>query len=346
MMDYTEYAMQLTKELLQTPSPGGYTFKQRELCKKRFEDMGLEVRRTKKGAVYAVLPGKNKDKARTVAAHIDTLGAIVKEIKDDGYLRITNIGGYAWQSVEGENLTIHTREEKEITGTLLPDKASIHVFSDEVREAERTEDSVQVRLDADVSSKEDVLKLGINVGDFVSFDPRTVITENGYIKSRYLDDMACVGVLYAAAKQILDEKREVPYTTYLFLTDYEEIGHGLYGVPDDCHEILALDIGTVGSYHTSCEKKVTILAKDSRTPYDYEFRHRLEEIAIKNKIDYATDVHFRYGSDATTYALQGTDFNFACIGLGVNATHHYERSHYDGYKNNIDLLREYILSEY
>lgn len=338
-----KYVTGLMKEVLSIPSVGGDTKAGSERLKKEFESLGIPVTVTPKGAIMGTLKGADDENQKMITAHIDTLGAMVKEIKPNGRLKLSNIGGYAWGSVEGENVVIKTIKGKEYTGTLLPEKASVHIFSDVAREAARTEETMEVRIDENVHTKEDTLKLGIKVGDFVSFDPRTEITDNGYIKSRYLDDKACVAVLFGLCKYLKDNNLKPTNTIHFFISNYEEIGHGVSGIPAKTTELLALDIGTVGGEHTSDEHAVTILAKDSRTPYDFEFRKRLVELAEAGDVDYRVDVHFRYGSDASTSILAAENVNFACIGLGVDATHHYERTHMDGVENNIKLLIKYVM---
>lgn len=339
-------AIDRTIEWMAIDSPGSDTYAMREVMWNEMGKLGIERTQTRKGLVYGTIRGKDDTKHRLITAHIDTLGAMVKEIKSNGRLRLANIGGYAWGAVEGENVTIYATNGKKYTGTVLPDKNSVHVWSDDVRTDARTEDSMQVRIDADTSSREETLALGIRVGDVVAYETRTRFCEDsGYIKSRYLDDKACVAIMYVVMKELAENGTELPYTTHFMFSDYEEIGHGAYGWPDECFEFVALDIGTVGSYHTSDEHKVTIIAKDSRTPYDVKLRRKLERLCEENNIPYATDVHYRYGSDACAAMQQGFDMNFAAFGLGVDATHHYERAHIDGYQANIDLLRAYLLSE-
>lgn len=337
-----KYVKDLMLESLSIPSPGGDTSIAIERLKREFDALGIPVSTTKKGAIMGTITGENDEDQKLITAHIDTLGGMVKEIKQSGRLKLSNIGGFAWNAYEGENLIIKTMKGLEYTGVLLPEKASIHVHSDVVRETLRTEENMEVRIDEDVYTKEDTLRLGIRVGDFVSFDPRPVITNNGYVKARYLDDKACVAVLFGVCKYLKDNNIKPKNTTHFFISNYEEIGHGVSGIPEKTTEMLALDIGTVGDGHTSDEHAVTIVAKDSRTPYDFGFRKKLVELAEDAGINYRVDVHYRYGSDASISVLQGVDANFACIGLGVDATHHYERTHMDGILNNIKLVIEYV----
>ena len=329
------YVTNLMVEMLNIPSCSGCTDIAMERIKKEFDSFGVESRYTKKKALIGTIQGEDPYDERLVSAHIDTLGAVVKEIKENGRLKLTNVGGFAWQSVEGENVIIRTLYNKEFTGTLLPEKASVHIFSDEVRNTIRTEDIMEVRIDEEVFTREDTEKLGIRVGDFVNFEPRVSISKSGYIKSRYLDDKACVAVLFGVIKYLKDNNLKPKHTTHFYISNYEEINHGLSVISDKVTDVLALDIGTVGNGHTSSEDAVTILAKDTKTPYDLEFRKKLVEISENNNINYKIDVHDRYGSDASAAVVQGFDINFACIGLGVDATHHYERTHVKGVENNL-----------
>ena len=337
-----DYVKRIMTELLAIPSCGGYSRDAMDRARKEFEALGVDVVATKNGALIGTLKGKNDDSQKMVSAHIDTLSAMVKEIKANGRLKLTNIGGFAWQAFEAENAVVKTLDGREYSGSLLPEKASVHIFSDEAREGPRTEETMELRIDENVKTKEETERLGVAVGDFVFFDPKTRFTENGYVKSRFLDDKACVAVLFGAVKYFKDSKTIPDFTTHFYISNYEEIGHGISMMPEKVTEHLALDIGTVGGNHTSDEHCVTILAKDSRTPYDFELRKRLVEIARKNGIDYRVDVHYRYGSDASVGATQGFEANFACIGMGVDATHHYERTHMDGIANNLRLLIKYL----
>lgn len=337
-----QYVTDLMIDILAIPSPGGDTYDGIERLRKEFETFGIDVKTTNKGAIIGTVAGEDDEKQVLIAAHVDTLGAIVKEIKPNGRLKLSSIGGIAWGSVEGENVTIKTIDGEKYTGTVLPEKASIHIHSDETTLMVRNEDTMEVRLDEDVRTAEDTEKLGISVGDFVSFDVRTVITDKGYVKSRYLDDKACVAVMFGALKYIKENNLTLKHTTHFFISNYEEMGHGVTAIPEKTAEFLALDIGTVGKGHTSDERCVTIVAKDSRTPYDFAFKKKLVNLAKESGIDYKVDVHYRYGSDASLSMMQGVDTNFACIGPGVDATHHYERTHLDGILNNAKLIVAYL----
>ena len=339
-----KYTLKKTVELLAIPSPVGYTHMAIEWVRKELESLGVKKYNiTKKGALIAYVKGKDSNYKKMISAHVDTLGAVVKKVKKNGRLEITNVGGFAWGSVEGEHVTIHTLSEKTYTGTILPIKASVHVYGDVAREMPRTEETMEIRIDEDVKTDQDVFKLGILQGDFVSLDPRTRVLENGYIKSRYLDDKLCVAQILAYLKYLKDNKLKPRTDLYIYFSNFEEIGHGVSVFPEDLDEFIAVDIGLVaGEDAHGDEKKVNIIAKDSRSPYDYSLRKKLQEAADKNKIQYTVGVHNRYGSDATTAILQGFDFKYACIGPNVDATHHYERCHNDGIVETIKLLIAYL----
>lgn len=333
---------QQLKELLDIPSPIGYTKEATAYLKDKCEELGLEITSLKKGAFYATLAGKDKN-ALLLNAHVDTLGAMVRELKSNGRLKLVALGGMPWAGVEAENVMIHTREGKIYEGSLMPIKSSVHVFGKKVHEELREADSVEVRLDEPSKNKEDLEKLGISVGDFVSFDPRTRMLDNGFIKSRYLDDKSCCILLLALAKRIKEQGLSPRKTIHFFFSNYEELGHGLYAIPTDVDESISVDIGCVGEGQTASEHKVTIFAKDGKTPYDYDLVSELVDIAKKNEIPYNIDAIENYGSDTSAALSQGRDMRFACLGPGVESTHHYERTHEDALQATLDLLYHFVI---
>lgn len=326
-------------------SPGGYTQLALECCKNEFEAMGIETYYTKKGALIGVIPGEDTSKERVVSAHMDTLGGIVKEILPSGRIRFHKIGGGVYNALEGENCTIITQEQKHIRGSVMPLKASTHLYGADGVSGVRDEHSMAIRLDERVASKQDVEALGISVGDFVCMETRLEMTDSGFIKSRYLDNKACVAIVLGICKQWREEGIKPACTTLFYMSNYEEMGHGVSNVfSEKVEEFVALDIGIVGEGQMSSEYKVSIAAKDAKTVYDYELRQRLVELCQENQIGYAVDVYNRYSSDATQAIHFGCDFKFACIGPGVDASHHYERTHLEALENTAKLLEKYLLS--
>lgn len=337
-----EYVLDMMVELLNIPSPVGYTEDIIKRIEEELNEFKVVYSKTKKGAIIAYLTGENNKYKKMISAHVDTLGAMVKKIKPNGRLELTNLGGVNWGGVEGENILVHTLAGDIIEGTIVPFKSSVHIYGDEARELPRNATTMEVRLDEEVYSKNDVEKLGISVGDFVSFEPRTVITEAGYIKSRFLDDKLCVAQVLGYIKYLKDNHLKPKNGLYIYISNYEEIGHGISVIPDDMDEFIALDIGLVGEEALGDEKKVSIAAKDFKTPYDLEVRTNLINAAKENQIGYTVDVYNRYGSDASAALLQGFDFKCGCIGPSVDSSHHYERTHLDGVIETIKLLIAYL----
>ncbi len=338
------YTLEVLEELLNTPSPTGYTKKAIEFLMTEFDKMNIPYKLINKGGLVATFKGENDECQRTVSGHVDTLGAMVREVKNNGTLRLTNLGGYMWNSVEGEYCTIITDEGNEVTGTIMTSAPSTHVYNN-ARTLKREEENMEVRIDAVVENADDVKALGINNGNFVYFDPRCKFTDHGFIKSRHLDDKASVAVILGVFKYLVDNNITLPYTTNIFITNFEEVGHGAsYGTPEKTVEFLAIDMGCVGGGLQGSEQKVTIAAKDSSGPYDYDFRLKLQELAKSNNIEYCIDIFPNYGSDASAALRAGTNIKHALIGPGVHASHAWERTHQDGLRNTYSLLYYYLVS--
>lgn len=338
-----EYIVKTLEELLKIPSPTGNTQKAISFVEEKFKELGIATRRTTKGALIATIEGKNKDKEVTLSGHVDTLGAMVKEIKGNGKLKITQLGGYVWNTVEGEHVTIETLDGKKYTGTIMTTKASSHVHGEGTKTIERNADNMEIRIDEKVSSKDDTLKLGINVGDFVYLDPRVVTTSSGFIKSRHLDDKAGVISILGIAKHLSDNNITPNYTTNFFISNYEEVGHGAAAaIPEKTFEFIAIDMAAPGDGQTSDEFSVTICAKDSSGPYDLELRKRLIDLAKENNINYKVDIYPFYGSDGSAALRSGHDFKVGLIGPGVDASHSFERTHIEAIENTIKLGIAYL----
>ena len=340
-MDRT-FLLDNLQALLAIPSPTGFTTKAMSWLKDEVMQMGYEITPTNKGSFMVRIKGKSGGPARFLAAHVDTLGAMVREIKSDGRLKIVPIGGLPLVAAEAANIEVHTRDGKTIQGTIMPIKSSVHLHRDEVNKTERTNDTVEIRLDQAVDNDEDVRQLGIQVGDYISLDPMTVVTDSGYIKSRFLDDKSCCAILLSVLKAFVDQQ---PQTDTIFMfSNYEEVGHGIYGLPDDIAEIVSVDIGVVGSTQTAKDDRVTIFAKDGATPYDFDLTTQLVDLCRKNEIIYNVDVIDAYASDASAAVRQGLDVRFACLGPGVESTHHYERTHVSALEQTYQLLIHYLNS--
>ena len=340
---YAEYAANKAIELLNIDSPTGFTAKAAKWVLDAFSALGFSCSLTNKGAVFIELGGKeSKEGAVLFAAHADTLGAVIAEIKGNGRLRLSNVGGLRACNTETENVNVYSRSGAVFEGTIQLINASSHVNKD-LDSTVRDFNTVEVVLDEDVKCADDVRKLGLEVGDFVCPCPRAHITKSGYIKSRYLDDKLSVGILLGLAKYIKDNKIELKRKVYFLVTVYEEVGHGgSTSIPSDVTEAISVDMGCVGSGLQCTERQVSICVKDSGGPYDYGVTDALVKAAQKEGASYALDVYPFYGSDVEAALHAGYDIRHGLIGSGVYASHGYERSHIDGVYNTLKTIKGYL----
>lgn len=333
--------MNFIKEQLYTltsiPSPSSFTTKVTDYLLSELSSLGYSPERSNKGNVFVTLGGSGSP--LVLAAHVDTLGAMIRSIKENGRLRPTTIGGHQWSTADGENCTIHTRDGRVYTGVVLNKEPSSHVAD---QKTELIEENMEILLDENVASDQDTLALGIQTGDIIAMDPRTVVTESGYIKSRFLDDKLSAAILLGLARAVREDAWKLNRKVSLLFTVYEEVGHGGSVVPDDTEEMISVDMGCVGSDLGCTERMVSICAKDSGGPYNYDLITALSNLAKEKKLDYAIDVYPHYGSDVETTLRAGYDIRHGLIGPGVYASHNYERSHMDGVHNTFELLKAYV----
>ncbi|HWT73409.1 MAG TPA: M42 family metallopeptidase [Mobilitalea sp.] len=339
-METMDYIIKTLEKLVNIPSPSGFTKEVMEFVKAEAEGFGFKGEYTNKGGYIIKVKGKTNE-TLGLSAHVDTLGAMVRSIDSEGLIRFTLVGGYTMHSVEGAYCTLHTRDGRSYTGTILNKSPSVHSY-DDARTIERTDRNMLIRIDEPVKSREDVLALGINSGDYVSFDAKFRITDNGYIKSRHLDDKASVAVLLGMLKDMSEGEHLPDRTLKLLISNYEEVGFGASWVPEDITELLAVDMGAVGDDLNGSEYTVSICAKDSRGPYDYEMTNRLIALAKENEIDYVVDIFPHYGSDVSAALSGGNNIRGALIGQGVHASHGMERTHRNGMENTLKLLKVFV----
>jgi putative aminopeptidase FrvX len=334
------------QELLNIPSPTGFAESAIAFTEKTFSKYpNLTISRTQKGALLIFLPGESSTSPRALTAHVDTLGAMVKEIKSNGRLQLSKLGGYAWNAVEGEGCTVFTRKGERIRGSFLLNKASTHVFGTDVTKEERLDENMEVRLDARTQSSSETIDLGIDIGDFVAFDPRVELT-NGFIRSRHLDDKACVAAIFASVDAMTDEGKKPSRDTYILISNYEEVGHGASaGIPEEVKELLAVDMAAVGEGQNSSEFFASICVKDSGGPYHHGFSNRMRDLADAHKIPYMVDIYPYYGSDGEAFWRAGGDVAVALIGPGVDASHNYERTHTEALEATANWITAYLLSD-
>jgi putative aminopeptidase FrvX len=341
----TNNTMELISKLVSIPSPSGNTNEVITYVEKLLAELQIKTRRNHKGGLIATIAGKDSSRQRMLTAHVDTLGAMVKEIKNNGRLRIDLIGGFKYNSIEGEYCRIETNSGKTYTGTILLHQTSVHVYKNSEK-IERNQENMEVRIDEQAHNAEDVRKLGIEVGDFISFDPRVQITRSGFIKSRHLDDKASVGILLELIKQIKTENVTLPYTTHFLISNNEEIGYGgNSNIPPETVEYLAVDMGAIGDGQSTDEYTVSICVKDASGPYHYGLRKKLVKLAEENNIQYKLDIYPYYGSDASAAIRSGHDIVHGLIGPGIDSSHAFERTHQTSIENTLKLLYHYVQSD-
>ncbi len=340
--DYVEYSWEKAKEALAIDSPTGFTAKAAQWGMEAFQELGYDARIDNKGGVIVDLGGPDNGDGLLITVHLDTLGAMVATIKSNGRLQLSGLGGMRPENGETENLRIYTRSGRVYEGTLQMCNASVHVNGD-YKDIRPTFLSTEVVIDEDTRCARDTRELGIEVGDIVCMDTRTIRTSSDYLKSRFLDDKLSVGITLGFAKYLKDHSISLNRKVYVHLTVYEEVGHGACGfIPAGITEILSVDMGCVGEHIQCTERQVSICAKDSGGPYSYEMVGKLIDAAKATGADYAVDVYPFYGSDANAALRAGADTRHGLIGPGVYASHGYERGHMDGVYNTLLVLCGYL----
>ena len=342
----TKYLVNFLVDLLNIPSPTGYTEEAIAFTEQTLRAYPhLSFSRTRKGALVARWEGKKSDAPRALTAHVDTLGAMVKEIKPNGRLRLSRIGGLLLNGVETESCWVFTSDGRRIRGSYMFEKSSTHVHGPLVNETRRTEENMEIRLDKRTTSLAETRELGIQVGDFVSFEPRVEVAE-GFVRSRFLDDKACVATIVASIKALHDAGLQPAQSVYFHFSNYEEVGHGASsGIPHYVHELLTVDMAAIGDGQTSNEYNTTLCVKDSGGPYHHGLSQKLRALAEKHGIPYKTDIYPYYGSDGEAFWRAGGDVAVALIGPGVDASHNYERTHLDALIATTNWISAYLLSE-
>lgn len=335
-----EYILSLASQVLGIDSPTGYCKNVIAFASKQAADLGYQTKIDEKGNLLIYVSGKS-EKTTGICGHVDTLGLMVRSIKADGTLAFTNIGGPIIPTLDGEYCRILTRNNKEYTGTILSNYPAAHVFK-EASTAKRECETMHIRIDEVVKTKEEVQSLGIANGDYIAIDPKTAITNSGFIKSRFLDDKLSVACLFGMLKEIKEKKITPTNNLIIIISTYEEVGHGSSHIPSEISELLAVDMGCIGDDLACSEYDVSICAKDSSGPYDYQITSKLIDLAKTNQLQYAVDVYPYYGSDVSAALRGGNDIKGALIGPGVHASHGMERTHVQAVENTMKLLLAYI----
>jgi len=332
--------------LLEIPSPTGYHAEVMPFVQQAFEELdfpGMTIRETGKGALIIHVKGENDDAPVGVTAHVDTLGFMVKEIKGNGRLKMTNLGGINWSGAEFENCTVRTHDDTRYRGTVILSNPSTHVNRN-AHKSDRNGDTMEVRLDVRTNNRSQTEELGIGVGDFIFLDTRIEVTDTGFIRSRFLDDKAGVAVIYGALAAMKDANVIPQQDTYILIANYEEVGHGgSAGFPDNLAEVLSIDMGAIGDGQAGDEFSVSICVKDGGGPYHFDMNNKLRRLCEENAIDYNVDIYIYYSSDGTAFWRSGGDAKVGLAGPGVASSHGYERTHKDALLHSAHLIARYML---
>lgn len=333
-------------KLLEAPSPTGYHAEVMPVVENTFTDLDFpntSITTTNKGALVIHVKGEDDSAPIGITAHVDTLGFMVKEIKSNGRLKMTNLGGINWAGAEFENCTIRTHDDKRYRGTVILSNPSTHVNRN-AHKADRNADTMVVRLDARTTSRKETEELGIGIGDFIFLDTRIEVTDTGFIRSRFLDDKAGVAVIYGALASMKAQNRIPKQDTYILIANYEEVGHGgSAGFPDDLAEVLSIDMGAIGDGQAGDEFSVSICVKDGGGPYHFDMNNKLRRLCEEYEIDYNVDIYVYYSSDGTAYWRAGGDAKVGLAGPGVASSHGYERTHKDALEHSAHLIARYML---
>lgn len=339
-----EFVKSIAYKIFGCDSPTGYSMNINKLIVEILADLGYYATITNKGNVRLFIEGNDHSKKVATSAHTDTLGLMVRSINGDGTLSVTNVGGPSLPTLDGEYCKIATRDGKVYSGTILCSSASVHVYED-AKTKPRTLDTLNIRIDEVVKSRKDVVDLGINNGDYVFIDPKTVITESGFLKSRFIDDKGSVCAILGVLKMLKDKGLKPAYDTYVYFVNQEEVGHGAATVDKDIDEFVTVDMGCIGKDLAGNEFEVSICAKDSGGPYSYELTSKLVNLAKENDVKFVLDIFPYYGSDIGAAWHSGVDCAGALIGPGVHASHGMERTHLDAISNTMKLLFAYLTTK-
>lgn len=334
-----ELNYKLLEQIISIDSPTGYCTKVINYLETVVKELGFNYTKNQKGNLIVSVEGKS-DYTIGLSAHVDTLGLMVRSINSDGTLKFTTLGGPLLNTYNAEYCKIYTREGKVYTGTILSTSPAVHVFPDS-RSKDLKEDTMCVRLDEVVYSRNDTQKLGIQTGDIIAIDPKFEITPSGYVKTRFLDDKASAFLLLELLRYLKEQNITPENNLKLIFSTYEEVGFGASNIPN-INEMLAVDMGCIGLDLNCTEEQVSICAKDSGGPYDYDMTSKLIELAKANNISYAVDIYPFYSSDATASLRAGNDIKAALIGTGVAASHGMERTHKHGLENTFNLILVYL----
>jgi peptidase M42 family hydrolase len=338
-----DYLIDILRRLINTPSPTGMTDMATRLVSNELETLGIDYELTQRGAIRATLAGARKTPDRAIAGHLDTLGAMVKCLKPNGRLGVVPVGTWSARFAEGARVTVFADLSKTVRGTILPLKASGHVYHEEIDTQPGCWSNVEVRLDERVHSLDDLIALDLHVGDHIAIEPHFEYLDNGFINARHLDDKAGVAAILAAAKAVKEAGVTLPLDCHILFTISEEVGVGASHIlPRDCAELVAVDNGTIAPGQNTCDYGVTITMQDSSGPMDWTLTRRIIDLCQEYNIVHSRDVFRYYRSDAAAAIEAGNDVRTSLVCFALDSSHGYERTHLDSLTGVARLLALYM----
>lgn len=338
------FLLETLRELMRIPSPSGRTEEVAAWTSELLRSWGLSPEPTRRGALKLRLPGADSARARALTSHLDTLGAMVRHLKDNGRCALASVGTWSSRFAEGARVTLHT-DSGDLRGTILPLLASGHAYNEKVDQQPVSWDQLELRIDERCDSRSDLQTLGVQPGDFVSVDTGTEVLENGFIFSRHLDDKAGVAAMLNAIRQIVQEQCPLPCTTDLIFTVREELGDGAAAVlTPEVWELVTIDNGVQAGTQHSREFGVTLAMGDKTGPFDRRLIRHLEQLCREHGLAHQRDLFRHYRSDLAAAVEAGYDVRTALIAIGLDGSHGHERTHLDAIRTASELARLYLLS--
>lgn len=313
---------------------------------RQLEDLGIPFELTRRGAIRGDLAGRQSSPDRAIVSHLDTLGAMVKAFRENGRLEVVPIGSWSARFAEGARVTLFADGQRRFRGTLLPLKASGHVYHEEVDQQPVSWANLELRLDEKVRDEAETRALGVNIGDTIAIDSATEVTGNGFVNARHLDDKAGVAAVLAAAKAVKEADARLAMDCHLLFTVSEEVGvgasHVLHG---DVAELVSIDNGTIAPGQYTCEFGVTVAMQDSSGPFDWHLTRSLIGLCQKHEIEHSRDVFRYYRSDGAAALEAGNDIRTALVCFALDSSHGYERTHVDSLSALSRLLVLYMQNQ-
>ena len=332
-------------ELLAIPSPSGFTDEITRYIGSRLQAMGVDYDITRRGTVRARLAGASPEEpAQAVVCHVDTIGAMVRNLLPSGRIMVAPVGYWSSRFAEGARVTLFTAH-RAYRGTLLP-RVTWGVSRDAgVDEVPIGWDQIELRLDEEVTSAEQLQALGIEVGDFIALDTQAEVLPNGFVVGRNLDNKAGAAAVLETIAHLVERQQQPARDTYFLFTVTETVGSGAgAAILPEVSELVTVDFASEPWADHSPFKHLTIASGDASGPYDWHLTQHLNELARDNDIPFERRVLPACHNDAAAALAAGHDVRTAVVAYAADASHSMERTHFRSLQHVSALLQAYMLS--